>query len=57
MVYDINFTAPTNRLNFKRLLGYIWYLYSNMSVGVSGMFLTMVLVGVQVGEIESTKKI
>ena len=28
---DINFTAPSNQLNFKRLFGYIWYLYSNMS--------------------------
>ena len=25
MVYDIIFTAPNNHLNFKRLLGYIWY--------------------------------
>ena len=36
MVYDINVTAPNNQLIFKRLLiGYIWYLYSNTSVGVA----------------------
>ena len=34
MVYDINFTAPNNQLNFKCLVGHIWYLHSNMSVGV-----------------------
>ena len=36
MVHDINFTAPNNQLNFKSLLGYIWYLYSDMSDGVVG---------------------
>ena len=35
MAYDIKFTAPSNQQNFKRLLGYIWYLYSKMSVGIA----------------------
>ena len=35
MVYDINFTAPSNQLNFERLLGYIWYLYPYMSFRVA----------------------
>ena len=34
MVYGISFTAPSNQLNGKRLFAYIWYLYSDMSVGV-----------------------
>ena len=50
MDYDINFTAPSNQLNFEHLLGYIWYLYSNMSVGVvSNNFGYMVFVRVRVG--------
>ena len=54
MFYDINFTALNNQLNFKRLLGYIWYLYSYMSVGVVGYDFDNHL-GVCVGEIESKK--
>ena len=29
---DINLTARGNQLNFRSLLDYVWYLYSNMSV-------------------------
>ena len=36
MDYGINFAAPNNQLIFTRLLGYIWYIYSNMSFGVIG---------------------
>ena len=31
--YDIKSTAPNNQLNFRRLVGYNWYLYLNMFVG------------------------
>ena len=55
MVYYINFTAPNNQLTFKRLLGYIWYHYSNMSVGVVRMIFIMILIRVCVGEINSKK--
>ena len=36
MEYNINLPAPNNRLNFKSLLGCIWYLYSDMYFGVVG---------------------
>ena len=44
MAYDIKLTALNNQQNFKHLSGYIWYLYSNMSVALSGMILFMILV-------------
>ena len=31
--YDINFTTPNNKPNFRSLVAYIWYIYSNTSVG------------------------
>ena len=36
LVYDINFTTLNNQLNFRSLVGRIWYLYSNMPVGAAG---------------------
>ena len=36
MVYDISYIIPNNYMNFKTLLRYIWYPYSNMSVGAVG---------------------
>ena len=36
LAYDVNLMAPNNQLNFKSLLGYIWYIYSNLSVDVVG---------------------
>ena len=36
MVYNIILIAPKNQLNFESLLGYIWDLYSDMTVSVFG---------------------
>ena len=36
MVYDVSFTAESNKLIVESLLDYIYYHYSNMSVGVVG---------------------
>ena len=34
MVYDINLAVPNNQMFFKLMLGIVWYLYSDMSVGI-----------------------
>ena len=52
MAYDVNFTAPKNKLNVKSLPDYIWYHYSSMSVSVvSGLMLIMILACVAWGRL------
>ena len=33
LAYDKQSTAPSNQISFRSLVGYIWYCYSDMSVG------------------------
>ena len=53
--YEINFSTPNNQRNFRSLVGYICYLYSNMSVGAVGYDFDYGSVRICVREIDSTK--
>ena len=54
MVCDISSTVQNNKQSFKKMLGYSWYVYSNIPLAL-GMILVMTLIRVCVGEIDSTK--
>ena len=55
MADDVNFTAPNNILNVKRVFDYIWYHDSNLPVGFVEYDFDYNLGLLCVWEIESTK--